>query len=447
MKHRSLGRRLLLAACAATVVFLGATGMALDLAFRSSLQQAERERLRNHVYTVLAGARLEGEGLTVPAALPDARFGDPGSGLYGRVLDRDGNVLWRSGSLDGLQWSGTAALPPGRLRYGQTTLNRDSARTLAYGVRWSGPGAGSGRFTVEIAESRLDSRAQLAAFRRTLWGWLGAAGIGLLATQLLLHYWGLHPLRRTVRELQDIRRGRRDYLGDDTPEELAPLARGINRLLDAERERRRQYQNSLADLAHSLKTPLAVLRGALAAGADAGQQQEALDQVDRIDTSVRYHLARAGRSRERFGQSTPLRPAAERLLRTVAARRQPLPELALECPEALRFPGPEDELMEILGNVLDNAARHCSGWIRLQALADGDDRTLTMIIDDDGPGIAPGERDHVLQRGGHGSSGPHGTGMGLAIVAELVAAYDGTMAIETAATGGARIRLTFPLPR
>ncbi len=446
-RRLSLHRRLLLAALAVAVLFLGLTGLALDQAFRSSLAQAERERLQNHVYTLLAAGRVEDDVLGIASDLPDSRFHQPAGGLYGRIVDADGNVVWRSGSLSGLEWPRGDTVAPGERRFARLELNREPARSLGYGLRWSDPDAGTQEYTVEVAESRMDGRAELSAYRRTLWGWLIAAGAGLLFTQALLQHWGLRPLRQTVRELRDVRQGRKDALETTEPAELAPLTQGINRLLQAERQRRRQYQTSLADLAHSLKTPLAVLRGTLEPGHDAPDTRDALDQVDRIDTTVRYHLARAGRSQERLGQRTPLYPVAQRLMRALPGLRDPVPAMALDCPETLNFPGPEDELMELLGNLLDNAIRHCQQQVRLTARTVEQEQLLEMVIDDDGPGIPEQDRERVLRRGERADSRHPGQGIGLAIVSELVTAYGGSIEIDTAPLGGARISLRVPLPR
>ncbi len=442
----SLHRRLLLGALVVAVLFLGLTGVALDQAFRSSLAQAERERLQNHVYTLLAAARVEDGALRIPGDLPDGRFAQAGGGLYGRISDADGDVTWRSGSLSGLQWPRAETAGPGDLRFGRLELNQEQARSLGYGVRWSDPDAGTREYTVEVAESRLDSREELSVYRRTLWGWLIAAGVGLLLSQALLQHWGLRPLRRLVRELRDVRQGRKAQLDAAAPPELVPLADGVNRLLRAERERRRQYQTSLADLAHSLKTPLAVLRGTLETGATHGANREGLEQVERIDGSVRYHLARAGRSRERLGERTPLRPVAERLLRALSGQRTPVPDMELDCGDDVVFPGPEDELMELLGNVLDNAVRHCRHRVRVAATVAGGSQ-LEILVEDDGPGIPADARERVTRRGERADTRHPGEGIGLAVVADLVAAYSGTLELSISPLGGARISLRVPLLR
>ena len=168
--------------------------------------------------------------------------------------------------------------------------------------------------------------------------------------------------------------------------------------------------------------------------------------MERIDGSVRYHLARAGRSRERLGERTPLRPVAERLLRALPGQRSPMPEMELDCGDQVVFPGPEDELMELLGNVLDNAVRHCSSRVRVSAaMADGAE--LRIMIEDDGTGIPAHARERVTRRGERADTRHPGEGIGLAVVADLVAAYSGTLELDTSPLGGARISLRVPLLR
>ena len=446
MKPASLGRRLLLVSTAVAAVFLGLTGLALDQAYRSSQAEAARDRLQGHVYTLLAAARLEDGALIIPGALPEARFHQHGGGLYGRIRDGDGRVLWRSDSAAGLDWSAGRTPAPGELAHERLEINQEASRGLSYGLSWEDPDTGSGTFIIDVAESRTDGREQLGAFRQTLWGWLGAAAAALLLTQVLVQRWLLAPLRRALRELQEVRRGRQEHLQAVYPRELTPLTEGINRLLRAERERRRIVQHSLADLAHGLKTPLAVIRGALDDRADDALRRDAMDQIDRMDASVRYQLARAGRSRERMGQRAAVRPVAERLLRTVGALRQPLPELTLECPDDLHFPGPKEELLELLGNLVENAARYCRSAIRVVATAASDGEGLSLMVEDDGPGIPAHERNRVLLRGERADQHAPGNGIGLAVVADLTRAYGGELSIDTGALGGARITVHLPSP-
>ncbi len=442
----SLGWRLLLISALAAMLFLGLTGLALDQAYRSSQVEAARERLQGHVYTLLAAARLEDGVLTIPGGLPEARFHQPGGGLYGRIRDGRGNPLWRSDSAVGLDWSAGAAPEPGVLFHSRLELNREPVRVLSYGLHWEEPDSDSGTFIVDVAETRLEGQRQLGAFRQTLWGWLGVAAAAMLLTQALLQRWGLAPLRRAVRELQEVRRGRQERLRDRYPRELLPLTESINRLLRAERRRRQAVQHGLADLAHGLKTPLAVLRSALDAVADTEVQQQAREQIERMDASVRYQLARAGRSQERMGQQTPIRPVAERLLRTVPALRQPLPELVLECPDELCFPGPEEELLELLGNLVENAARYCRGRIHVTVAMEGDETGLRLEVADDGPGIPAACRDRVLLRGERADERQPGNGIGLAIVRDLAEAYGGRLTIDEGPLQGTRITLGIPLP-
>ncbi len=441
----SLTRRLLLASALVLAGFLGATGLALDQAFRNSLDTSRELRMEALLFTLLAAASLEDEGLTVEPPLADARLRTLESGLYARILDPDGTVLWESDSLTGMRWNGDGALPPGEQRWGQARIAGEAAMVLSYGLEWDDPAVGTGQFTVQLAESQTTRQAELHAYRRGLWGWLIAAAAALLLTQGLIQRWGLSPLHRVTSELDAIRRGRAERLSGDYPHELEPLTQSLNRLLDAERERGSRYRQALADLAHSLKTPLAVLRSRLETDPDYPAPQEALDQIERMDGSVQYHLGRASRAgHSGLAQSTPAAPVIHRLLRALPLSGERTVDVEVRCGDEVRFPGPEADLMELLGNLLDNAAKWAGSRLRITAEHPSAD-SLSMSVEDDGPGISTALSEQVLERGVRADQSRPGQGIGLAVVRDLVNDYGGDITIDRSELGGARLRIRLPL--
>lgn len=441
----SLIRRLLLVSTLVLAGFLGATGMALDQAFRNSLDASRTQRMEALLYTLLAAASLEEDGLVVEPPLADARFRTLESGLYARILNAQGRAVWRSQSLIGYAWSGTATVPPGEQRWSTAHAAGEPLLVLSYGLEWEDPAVGSGRFTVELAEALSLRQAELQAFRQGLWGWLLGAAAALLLAQALIQRWGLAPLRRVASDLDAIRRGKHQSLSEQYPRELLPLTQSLNRLLRAERERGTRYRQALADLAHSLKTPLAVLRSRLESDPDSPAPPEVLEQIERMDSSLQYHLGRASRAgRAGLGESVQAAPVIERLLRAV-----PLPEdrdisTEVNCRPDARFPGPEADLMELLGNLLDNAAKWADSHIRLTVDAEAD-RRLSLVVEDDGPGIPETLREQVLERGVRADQSRSGQGLGLAVVRDLVNDYEGDLTIGQSTLGGASLRVRLPL--
>lgn len=443
----SLNRRLLVVAAVVLVAFLGLTGSILDNAFRQSLEQAQQDRLQGTLYTILAAADLTASGLRLPHALPDSRLSTPGSGLYARVIDEHGEI-WRSPSLLGLPWEPEQRLAPGDTRFQRELAGDQPIYTLAYGLSWEDAGGKEWTLTVHVAEDLTSYQAQLSAFRRSLWGWLGAASAVLLATQLLVLRWSLLPLRRVAADLRAIEEGRAELLHGRYPAEILGLTQGLNALLSSERRRARRYQETLANLAHSLKTPLAVLRGALDRLPEA--PPEALEQIARIDAAVDYQLRRAAAAApETLAAPLPVKPVLERLLQTL---RKAYPDKTLDC--ELRssgepvFYGSEGDLMELLGNLLDNAFKWGRQRLRVSitplAAGPGGRRGLRLEVEDDGPGIRPEQAQLVLERGRRADEQVPGHGIGLAVVAELVSAFQGTIAVDRGELGGALFRIELP---
>ena len=240
-----------------------------------------------------------------------------------------------------------------------------------FGVAWATPG-GSYAFTFGVAEDLAPFEEQLAVYRNSLWGWLGGMALLLLAAQWLMLRWGLKPLRRVAGELGKLQDGAQQQITGDYPTEVKLLTDNLNTLLVHERAQQRRYRDALADLAHSLKTPLAVVRAELPqahAGAELARTLQ--EQVDRMDRIVGYHLQRAATSgRAAFMAPQPVRPAVERIVKALAkvyADKQVAVEI--DVADTTRFRGDEGDLTEALGNLLDNAFKWCRGTVRVRSTA------------------------------------------------------------------------------
>lgn len=444
----SLRTRLLLAASCVLVVFIAATGLALEHAVRERALHAERDRLQGLLYAVLGAAELGPDNaLTVDASrLPEKRLAQPQSGLYAFLLNADGGLTWHSPSL-------LATVPPvleagvGQWRFENLPdVAVGPVFALSFGIRWLGEEEGGGRrYTVVALEDRADFDAQIRQFRASLWLWLIAAGVLLLGIQVLVLRWGLRPLGGLMRELRDIEAGEGETIGPAYPDELRPLVGALNALLDNERHQRARYRNALADLAHSLKTPLSVLQG-IAQGNERSSEQRrvALEQLHRMEGIVDYQLQRAGAAgRQVLRRPVPLRPLAERL---VAALEKVYRDKALhfdvQISPALALRADEDDLMEMLGNLLDNAAKWTQTRVGISAERSADQWVIQ--IDDDGPGFPPQALEPLLERGARADTRTAGQGIGLAVVDELVKSYGGTLSAAASPLGGARLVIRIP---
>ena len=442
----SLQTRLLFAASLVLAAFLGFTGTALDRAFRDSAEAGLRDRLQTHVYALLAAAELAADGrLRLPDALPEARFSTPASGLYAQVYDSEGRAVWSSGSALGVVLDLPSRIEAGARRYAEVRIGEGHAISLGFGTAWEN---GAGRllpFTFSVAEDLGALDAEVAAFRRTLWGWLGGAAVLLLLAQGTILRWSLRPLRQVGRELGAIEQGQSERLGDDYPPELAPLTDGINRFIAQEQARLQRYRNALGDLAHSLKTPLALLRGQLGE-THSGTGGEAASQVDRMAEIIEYQLQRAATAGRRpLVAPVALAPVIGRVTASLdKVHRDKGVTCTLDLAPGLRYRAEEGDLLELLGNLLDNAYKWCARRVTVQAHSTGHGGNLVLTVEDDGPGRPDAVAVELPVRGRRADSTTPGHGIGLAMVADLVAAYGGSLSGGRGELGGARIEVRLP---
>ncbi|MBL6751274.1 MAG: HAMP domain-containing protein [Nevskia sp.] len=447
----SLRSRLLVAASLVLAVFMLLCGAALEEAFRSSAEQVQQDKLQGLVYAILGAADSGSEEvLAVPAnALPDPRLSHIGSGLQAAILDARGRVVWRSPSMTGT----VPALPVPNVGTSRFT-ELDDRFGLAYGIRWaadnntfhlfSGPPRPH-RYTVEAFEDKGPYLAQLGVFRRTLWFGLGGSAATLIALQFLVLNWGLAPLRRLAGELRRIEVGEQAQIESRYPDELTPLTAGLNAMIRNERSQQTRYRNALDDLAHSLKTPLAVLRGAVEDPAtDAAVRDRLREPLERMGEITNHQLRKAATAgRRAFADPVRLRPLAEKIAGALAKVYSGKHiAFALDIGELLRVRADEGDLYELLGNLMDNAGKWCAGRVRVGGRHEAG--KLQITVEDDGPGF-PEEPDKLLQRGVRADTHVPGQGLGLGAVAELVQAYEGQLRLGKSPLGGALVEVLLPV--
>ena len=303
----SLRGRMLLTATLVLLVFLGLMGVVLDHAFQRSAEQSVSERLLLHIYGLLAATEQSDGTLVLPQALQEPDFNRLGTGLYAIVMDQHGKELWRSASAVDLSLPIQAKtrissdLSPGQPVFGRVqNAQGTSLFFLSYRVLWQGTGDKSTPYTFTVLQTRDTYLREVRSFRNNLWGWLAGVVVVLIAVQALVMNWGLGPLKQLARDLKQIEDGDKNTLEGDYPREIDGVTRNLNVLLASERQQREKYRTTLADLAHSLKTPLAILKGA-ASSLEYSQEQsqverlrETIDeQVGRMNEIVAYQLERA----------------------------------------------------------------------------------------------------------------------------------------------------------
>ncbi|MGH8147337.1 MAG: ATP-binding protein [Rhodanobacteraceae bacterium] len=451
----SLASRSTIATLLVLIGFLGLTGFALDRAYAHAALAGLRGRLQTYVYAYLGGIDVSNRSdRVIPPDMqpPNPDFARPGSGLYVVIVGQNG-FRWSAPSALGRDLPFNTLLPPGVTTFGPVLTPAGPMYVLSQGVEWVLQDHKSYRLTVNVAENEGLYQAGLVAYRRTLFGWLGALGLALLVLQQILLRWSFSPLRRVARDLTRIERGSAERLSGPYPRELAALTRGLNRFIESEREHLKRYRNTLDDLAHSLKTPLAVARSRLESADDGiDVRGDMLAQVQQMDQIVAYQLARAKSS----GHSTFATPilvqahaeAVVRSLERVYSGKNILCEFDIE--EGAQFYGEEGDLLELLGNLLENAFKWAEHRVLLSVkkITPANPRAWRMGLDirveDDGSGIPQEQLERVLQRGVRGDQRVQGHGIGLAIVEDIVRAYRGTLQVDRSTElGGACFHASF----
>lgn len=277
---------------------------------------------------------------------------------------------------------------------------------------------------------------------------LGLVGIALLLAVLVLIRSGLSPLHELRTRLADLRTGRASRIEGQHPSEVQPLVDDLNAMLEDRERRVTRAQAKAGDLAHGLKTPLALLVLEAEKLRTSGHEAAALtmfEQIERMRGQVEHHLAQARAASSGISPETRclVRESAEPLTRTMLKlHAHRALAIDLRVAEGLGVRVQRADLDEMLGNLLDNAARFAATRIVLEAVA-GSGRVL-ISVDDDGPGIAPELRERVLRRGVRADEAAPGSGLGLAIVREVAEIYGGSIALESSPLGGLRATLRLP---
>lgn len=450
----SLQTRSLAAASVLLAGFLGLAFFALDQAFYDAAKNALRDRLQGYALAYMAGSDPVRTGEVIPPEVaPDPRFDRPTrSGLYAGIVGgkvRDGSDgQWRSPSARDRTLPFDRQLPPGVVEFtGPITSAEGDLFVLSQGTAWILSNGDEVQLTFHIAEDVTGLDAMVRIYRNTLTLWMIALGVLLMLLLLAVQRWSLAPLRKMARDLGEVEAGRQERLSGHYPDEVSGITDSLNSFIDGERERLGRYRNTLSDLAHSLKTPLAVMRSQLESQdveADA-LRDTMLVQARRMEDIVAYQLSRAATSgHQTYSAPIPVDASAEEVVRSlekVYAIKGILCEFDLE--PGATFQGEAGDLMELLGNLLENAFK----WARRKVLltiqhcpVPGSRRAgLCIVVEDDGPGIADDQVEHLLQRGVRGDERVQGHGIGLSIVQDIVKGYRGELVVgRSMALGGAR---------
>src|SRR5579885_286504 len=453
MRANSLALRLFLSATAWAVAILLITGVVLSSLYQEAVERSFDRRLGVYLRTLVADlAAPEEAGAKFPQSLGEPLFELPLSGWYWQVtrLDpgkhdvRASRSLW-DGALPHLEDRGIKQEPDGS-RQGYVSGPEDQdlrqvERTVDLGDE--------GHYLVAVAGDAAEIAQETRSFDRALAITFAILAAVLLLTTMFQVRFGLAPLKRITDGLAAIRAGKAERLVGDFPKEIAPLARETNALIEANKEIVERARTHVGNLAHALKTPLSVMVNEASARPGDTLAAKVLEQADIMRDQVARHLERA-RLAARLtvvGSFTEVEPVVSSLARTMEKiyRGRGI-AIELHAKDEIRFRGERQDLEEMMGNLVDNACKWANARVAIEVDRErrGEANVVRIIVDDDGRGLSPSEREEVAKRGRRLDETKPGSGLGLSIVTELARLYGGSLTLGSAPLGGLRAELVLP---
>jgi len=428
----SLKVRLLLSTFIMTIVMLPIIGLTLTNAFERQLNLAMKNELKAYSYSIFTVAEVEDNQLLMPEVLLENQFNVSKSGLYALITklpknnqatDTQSKPLWQSLSLLTLSLPSSLPSPDvGETLLSKINLSNSSHILYSFSVSFSDNGQAFD-ITLHLIKDQQAFLSALSDFKQKLWTLLLVLMAVFVFVQIVWLLWTLKPLTVLSHELEHIEKGQKKSLDANYPLELQEVTNQLNTLLATEENQRARYRNALSDLAHSLKNPLAVIQSQAEISDSSSEQLQLINQI------IEHQLKRAqsaGQASWHLGVQIP--PVVDKLISTLAKIYHDKKLIfAVEVDSKAVFKGDESDLMEILGNVLDNACKAAKHKVSINIVIFG--TRLSIEIADDGEGIAASQQDVILSRGGRADTYQAGHGIGLAIVNDLVSSYQGQLTI------------------
>jgi len=430
--NASLSRRLSLSLAASLALFFLLLTWVFNVEIESLSEKTALSRMQHDMDNLLAAPRARRQGLKLSRDLIDSIYNQPLSGHYYQ-LNIDGAVtrsrsLWDSqlpAAIEGVRRNVTGPM-------GQHLLMLTHSFDLE-----------DSRLTLTIAEDMSGMYHEAARYQKRLLLVFLIGLVALLAVQLWAIRRGLSPLKQVPGALRKLEQGDSSDLQQlQMPAEIAPLASEVNRLLLVMQERLARSRVATGNLAHALKTPLAVIRSLLEGEPGKSERNQIGEQADKIHRLIDRELSRARLAGDAPGGFWPEPGQDLRDLATMLEKLHPGLRIDLQIDAGLRITADREDMLELLGNLLDNAGKWSNHKVVCSLEQQGD---LLMTIEDDGPGISNDKWNALLQRGQRSDESKPGHGLGLAIVRDIVDSYRGTLEADQSGLGGLRVKIRLPL--
>jgi two-component system, OmpR family, sensor histidine kinase PhoQ len=443
---KSIKSRVMISSLIVLVGFMILTAFALEVAIEKRMLRAEEDKLMAQMYSVLAAVDRDSTGLSITvnrSRLFETALFDTQSDLRALLYDSKGEI-WRSASSVG-PYPKPQGLKPEEMRFSQLKYDNRNWFQLAFYIRWPNVHDKLSPYQIVLWKDAKDYFAMFKRFRQTLWLWFVVTLTLLMVFMWLVMLWGLRPLRRIGEEVTAIENGDKFRFDGRYPSEITPLTQNLNLLLQREQYQMQRYRNALDDLAHSLKTPLAVLSGIAQKKTWQEEDRSTLqEQNQRMNQIVTYQLQKAatvgGELIAKPVDVIALLQKTVNALRKVYAHKSIVIDSQMDANCLVRMD--ESDLLEILGNLIDNACKY--GDQRIILTLKRVNQIIMLSIEDDGEGLEPSQLQDILQRGKRLDQKQEGQGIGLAVVDEIVQAYEIGIEFSSSSTlGGLKVELSF----
>ena len=451
---RSIKSRLTFGSMVVLVMFMILTAIALEKAVVKRALKAEEDKLQVMIYSLLAAVDQSRNGLSVTVAnerLFESRLMTVDSGLYAVVYDGHRRQIWSSRSTsDSAVWKGFPEvndIVAGDWQFSiQRFIDKRHFR-LAFAILWPDVNDQLQRYDVVIWQDADDYFNRLDRFRQTLWAWLIITIILLLVVMYLVMMWSLRPLKKVGLEIKAIEDRKQAGFEQNYPKEITPLTDNLNILLSREQYQHQSYRNAMDDLAHSLKTPLAVLNG-LTEGDWLGKTELEImrEQTERMNQIVSYQLQRAtnvvgAKINKPIDLVVIIRKISSALEKVYQEKGI---QFESNLPDSILIRMDESDCYEVIGNLLDNAFKYSQGKVIINTVTGSSDE-IELNIEDNGKGLNSLEIERILNRGTRLDETNEGQGIGLAVVADIVKSYNIDLNFNSSTLGGLKVVLALQI--
>jgi len=447
-QNKSIKKRLMFGALIWVTIALIASHIILSNLFKIAVENNFDDRLRVQAQEILSLIQINAENkFELKRKINNPRLSLPGSGWYWQITPQNGTTL-RSRSL----WDNVLPIPekmtwqPGFSKAYKQGLSFGEDVHVLSGV-FSLPKTRQ-KIRILVAGPRTEIDRSIDQFKiQLIWGLL-TLGVGLMAAVFFQIQFGLRPLAQLGNALQDIQNGSKQRLDGQYPEEIKPVVNELNTVLDHSEQRIKRTRKEIGDLAHALKTPIAIIQNEAENNTHSQEMMLIQTQCQIMQDRIHYQLARArtAGTKHLLGSNIPIEPVLQSIKKTMKMLHVGnCPALLIETQQNVCFRGDRQDLEEIMGNIIDNACKWANEKIIITALFQS--QNLSITVEDDGLGLTPEQSKTALKRGQRFDGEQPGSGLGLAIVHDIVQLYQGQINLSRSHLGGLSVEIIFPIER